>query len=183
MRQMTSENSGAARPAYKAAARRSLVRNRDGVAAIEFAMLAVPFLALLFVVLNTALVFFAQQTLQTATTQAARLILTGQAQQQNMSALQFQQAVCKNATAMFNCGGIAVSVQTFASFTAIAMTNPLQNGKLNTSNLPYSLGSSGDIEVVQVFYQWPLFATMLGPLAADTHDLLIATAAFRNEPY
>ncbi len=146
-------------------------------------MLIGPFLALLFLVFNTALVFFAQQTLQTATTQAARLIMTGQAQEQGMSANQFHQAICADATAMFNCAAIFVNVQTFTSFTAISMLNPMQAGTFNTNNMAYNLGSSGDIEVVQVFYQWPIFATMLGSLPGNQNDLLVATAAFRNEPY
>jgi Flp pilus assembly protein TadG len=174
---------GGIRQGVTAGGWRRLLICRSGTAAIEFAMLAVPFFGLLFLVFNTALVFFAQQTLQTATTQAARLIMTGQAQQQGMTATQFHQAICANATAMFNCSGIFINVQTFTSFTAVSMVNPLQAGKLNTSNLAYSVGVSGDIEVVQTFYQWPIFATMFGSLAPGTSDLLVATAAFRNEPF
>ena len=146
-------------------------------------MLALPFFGLLFLVFNTALVYFAQQTLQTATTQASRLILTGQAQQQGMTANQFHQAICANATAMFNCAGIYINVQTFNSFTSIAMLNPLQNGKFNTTNMGFNLGNSGDVEVVQIFYEWPIFGSSLGSLASGTNDLLVATAAFRNEPF
>ncbi len=46
--------------------------------AVEFAILAFPFLALLFAVMQTALIFFAQQTLETAAADSARLVLTGQ---------------------------------------------------------------------------------------------------------
>src|ERR1035437_1140141 len=55
-------------------------RHQDGTAAIEFALVAVPFLALLFAILETALVFFAGQTLETAASDSGRLIMTGQAQ-------------------------------------------------------------------------------------------------------
>jgi hypothetical protein len=50
----------------------------------------------------------------------------------------------------------------------------------------YSAGNPGDIVLVQVFYQWPIY---LGPLnftlanlGANTR-LLVGTAVFRNEPY
>src|ERR1700730_5541437 len=55
---------------------RFLHENR-AVAAVEFALVAAPFLALLIAILEVGLVFVAQQVLQTATTQASRLILTG----------------------------------------------------------------------------------------------------------
>ena len=38
-------------------------RHQDGTAAVEFALVAVPFLALLFAILETALVFFTGQTM------------------------------------------------------------------------------------------------------------------------
>jgi hypothetical protein len=50
----------------------------------------------------------------------------------------------------------------------------------------YSPGNPGDIVVVRVFYQWPLFVTGLGYNIANltgSKRLLTATAAFRNEPF
>jgi hypothetical protein len=66
------------------------------------------------------------------------------------------------------------------------MPSPLQNGTFNQANMSFSAGGSGDIEVVQVFYQWPLYGTLLGfdfsNLGGGLY-LLVATAAFRNEPF
>ena len=45
---------------------RRFVHRQDGAAAIEFALVAAPFLALTFAILETAMVFFAGQTLETA---------------------------------------------------------------------------------------------------------------------
>ena len=59
---------------------RAFARREDGAAAVEFAIVVAPFLAMLFAILETALVFFAGQTLETAVSDSARLILTGQAQ-------------------------------------------------------------------------------------------------------
>ncbi len=164
---------------------RSLVRCRSGATAVEFALVAPAFLALLYAILQTALVFFAQQVLQTATTQAARLIMTGQAQAANYTAAQFQQAVCTAATSLFNCSGIYVNVQTFSTFSSISMLNPVSSGVFSSSKMSYSPGGTGNIEIVQVFYQWPVYA---GPLSFNlsnmngSKNLLVATAAFRNEP-
>lgn len=57
--------------------------NRTGASAVEFALIAPIFLVLLFAIIETALMFFASQVLETMTQDAARMILTGQAQTAN----------------------------------------------------------------------------------------------------
>lgn len=175
----------ARRLAMRLGAREFLLAEK-GAAAIEFALLAAPFIAILVAILEVGIVFAAQQVLQTATSQAARLIMTGQAQNGGMSAAGFQGQVCANATSLFNCAGIYVNVQTFASFSSIAPTNPVNGGNFNPAGLNYSPGGSGDIVVVQVYYKWPVFTAPLGFNLSnlnDGTDLLVATAAFRNEPF
>lgn len=58
---------------------RRFARAEDAAAAVEFALVAAP-LALIFAILETALVFFAGQTPEAAASNSARLIMTGQAQ-------------------------------------------------------------------------------------------------------
>lgn len=161
-------------------------RDRRGATVVEFALVAAPFIALLIAILETCLVFFAQEVLQTATTQASRLVMTGQAQSQNLTASQYQQKVCNYASLVFTCSGIYVNVQTFSSFSSMTQLNPLQSGSFNSSTMNYSMGGPGDIVLVQVFYQWPI---ILGPLGftlsnmSGNYRLLVGTAVFRNEPY
>ena len=62
------------------AALRRFRRNRHGSAAVEFAMIAPMFIALLFAILESAMVFFASQVLETVTQDSARMIMTGQEQ-------------------------------------------------------------------------------------------------------
>jgi Flp pilus assembly protein TadG len=164
----------------------SFLRNRRGATAVEFGLVAAPFVGILIVILEAALVFFAQEVLQTATTDAARLIMTGQAQTSSLTQSQFQQDVCADAAVLFNCAGIYVNVQTFSSFSAMTQLSPLQSGTFNSGTLNYSMGTAGDIMLVQVFYQWPV---ILGPLnfvlsnMNGNYRLLVGTAVFRNEPY
>jgi len=169
----------------KHSAVRRFLRQGEGATAVEFALVAPAFIALLFAILETALVFFAQQVLQTATLQAARQIMTGQAQTANMTQSQFQAAVCANAGGLFNCGGIYAAVQTCTSFPSVTMYNPVSNGKFTGTGMPYSPGAPGDVEVVQVFYQWPVWPGPLNFTLANTNgntNVIVATAAFRNEP-
>src|ERR1700722_4638474 len=77
---------------------RRFFSHREGAPSVEFGLLAAPFLALSFATLQTAIIFFAGQALETATATSARLILTGQAQTQGWSAAQFKQQVCNTVT-------------------------------------------------------------------------------------
>jgi Flp pilus assembly protein TadG len=161
------------------------MRQRDGAAAVEFALVAFPFLALLFAILQTGLVFFASQTLEAAAASAARQNMTGQAQNAGDTAATFKQAVCAQIVAMFDCaGGVYVNVQTYANFASVGTTPPMLNGQLNTNNLQFQPGGPNDIVVVQLYYQWPI-AVPLYDLAnlPGNNRLLVATAVFQNEPY
>lgn len=169
----------------RATGMKRFVRNQDGVAAVEFALIAIPFFALLLAIFEIAFVILAQQVLQTAVTKSARLIMTGQAQTQSMTATQFQQNVCANVT-ILSCGSVYVNVQKFTSFSTISPLNPLQSGNFNSGSLSYNTGTPGDIMLVQVFYQLPVFVTPLGLNLSNMNGnmrLLVATAVFRNEPY
>ena len=78
-------------------------RNRRGSAAVEFALVAPVFFALLFAIIETAIVFFAGQVLETVTQDSARLIMTGQAQTAAYTQAQFKTLVCSKVVALFDC--------------------------------------------------------------------------------
>src|SRR6185437_2294918 len=85
---------------------RRFARDRDGASALEFAIVAPFFFALLFAILETALMFFASQTLETMTQTSMRMILTGQAQNAGWKAADFKTYVCSQIPAMFSCSNI-----------------------------------------------------------------------------
>src|ERR1700709_370917 len=90
-------------------------RNRRGSAAVEFALVAPVFFALLFAIIETAIVFFAGQVLETVTQDSARMIMTGQAQTASYSQSDFKNnVVCPKIIVLFDCsGGISVDVQSY----------------------------------------------------------------------
>jgi Flp pilus assembly protein TadG len=166
---------------------RRFVCRQDGAAAIEFGMVALPFLGLTFAILETALVFFAGQTLETAVADSARLIMTGQAQNGGWSKDDFKTQVCARIYGLFDCvNGVYVDVKTYTSFNAITNDPPLNNGALDPTKMNFSPGNPGDIEVVTLYYQWPIYVSLLGNHLADLSGnkrLLVATAVFCNEPF
>jgi Flp pilus assembly pilin Flp len=159
-----------------------------GATAVEFGIVAVPFIALMMAIIETALVFFAGQFLETSVSQAGRLIRTGQAQQQGLTAATFKTLICGEISDLFDCeGGLYVDVKRYPTFADIDLGKPVDvNGVFKPDAFDYDAGHGGDIVVVRAFYEWPTFVNKLGndmgDLANGKH-LLAATTAFRNEPF
>jgi Flp pilus assembly protein TadG len=167
---------------------RRLARDEKGGAAVEFALVAAPFLALTFAIVETALIFFASQTLETVVADSARLIMTGQAQTQGFSQAQFADQVCNRIKGMFTCGNLIIDVQQYSNFASANTGLPVDaQGNLQI-NPAYSPGGPNCIVVVRVMYPWPVYVSLLGlskslSNMAGNKYLIMATAAFRNEPY
>ena len=166
-------------------------RNRRGAVAIEFAFVAPVFFVLLFAIIESAIVFFAGQVLETGTQDSARLMYTHQAQDSGMTEAAFKTDLCNRISTLFDCGGpnlanLYVDVKIFPPGSAISITDPIVNGNL-TGPFLYQLppvGASNTV-VVRVFYKWQLFVTSLGFNFANltgSKRLLAATAAFHVEP-
>src|ERR1700756_4426831 len=100
-------------------------RHRRGSAAVEFALVAPVFFALLFAIVEVALMFFASQVLETVTQASARYLLTGQAQSGSLTQAQFKTYVCSQIPALFTCANLQVNVQSYPSFAAISNTSPI----------------------------------------------------------
>ena len=77
-------------------------------------------------------------------------------------------------------------MKTFTSFSNVSMTNPVDGSGNFTPPNNYQPGGPGDIVVVRLFYQYPVYVSLLGFNLSNVNGgkrLLAATAAFRNEPY
>ena len=164
-------------------ATRRLARKEDGAAAVEFGFVAAPFLLLMFAIMETTLVFFAGQALETAVADSSRMIMTGQAQAKGFNQSAFKEAVCARIYGLFDCqGGIHIDVKTYPNFATINLTPPLDANGNFQDNTTYQPGGPGDIVVVRLYYQWPIYVSLLQNMSGHKR-LLIATAAFRNEPF
>lgn len=164
-------------------------RKNDGAAAVEFAIVVVPFFAILFAIIELALVFWAGQVLETAVNDTSRLIMTGQAQSQNFDQARFKTELCARVLGLFNCNtGMIIDVRTSGAFASANMSKPTYkaDGTVDDTGFQYQTGGPGDIVVVRVMYEWPLILRTFGLDLADTPSgkrLLMAAVAFRNEPY
>jgi Flp pilus assembly protein TadG len=162
-----------------------LGRAEQGASAVEFALIAPAFIAILVAIFQVAVFLFAQQALQNAATEAGRTLMTGQAASDTQA--QFKTAICNNylPTILFKCNSLIVSVQSGAAATTAMPVLYDTNGQPITS-FPYSPGQPGDTVVVILAYPWP---TVMGPLGFALSNLpngaaeMMGVAAYRVEPY
>lgn len=165
---------------------RRFAGDERGVSAVEFGIIALPFFALLCAIIETALIFFGNQILDSAVADTARLIRTGQAQQQGFSKAKFRTELCSRFHAMLACDeNLHIDVRKYTNFGAANLGQPVKDGKL-VDDFQYDHGKSGEIVVVRAFYEWPLFFNKLGfqlDNLSNGHHLMGSVTAFRNEPF
>lgn len=161
--------------------------DESGSSALEFALVAIPLIILLLGILQVGIIYLGNLTLENATSQGARLIRTGQAQTQSFDATAFKQEVCEHLPPFLACSKLEVDVRHFTNFGGVQLTKPLDGNGSMQSNFSYEPGIAGDVVVVRAFYPWGLTAGFPSFLRmsnmADNYRLLIATVAFRNEPF
>jgi len=159
-----------------------------GATAVEFAIIAPIFIAVLVALFQTCLFLFAQMAIQNAAVEAGRYFMTGQAQTNSVT---WTQTTIKNAVcpaALFNCANMYLVVQDYSSFTSASTSAPAMynaNGQAITT-YAYNPGTQSDIMVVQLIYAWPVIAAPLGFSLSNLPNNgieVMGVSAFRVEPY
>jgi Flp pilus assembly protein TadG len=177
------------RKARVAARLRTLARDRSGATVIEFALVAAPFVALIMAVLQTSVVFFSQQTLETSAERTARQLMTGQAQTSGTTQSSFKTTACNNLPRFMKCANLMIDVQNADNFSSVDTSMPTltYDSSGNVTNAwKFSPGGAGSIVIMRTMYQLPVIS---GPLGFDLSNmgsnkrLLIATSVFKTEPY
>jgi Flp pilus assembly protein TadG len=183
----------------------------EGVTAIEFGLVALPFLMLLFGIMAVGLFFFTQFSLENAVWAASRDLRTG-VYQTNASGSryfgltselakdEFKKSICDRTPSYVsaNCtSDIRVLVQSYtgatsntASTAPITKPNCLATPSTLVSNTDakasFSTGSQSSVVLVTVCYAYRLGGLMpflkFGSMGGGVH-LIQASAAFQSEPY
>ncbi|MDQ1197334.1 TadE/TadG family type IV pilus assembly protein [Agrobacterium sp. SORGH_AS 787] len=188
------------RPMLQKALPGKLLRSRDGAAAIEFAILAMPYFLVVFAILETFIAMTGEQLFVNATDTMARKLRTGQIAN-TVTAEDFRKQFCKEISIMVTCDDktpskLYIDLRQFNSFADIPKTIPLiQTGQyydLNTSVFGFKPGGPGTINMLRVYYRWPVITDLIRPYltkirpadgSMPSHFLIVATDAYRNENY
>jgi Flp pilus assembly protein TadG len=162
-------------------------RIERGTTAVEFALIAPPFLATLIAIFEVTIFLFGQMALQNAANQAARYFLTGQAENGSWTATYVVNKVCP---VLFNCNKLFIVVQDYATFAAANTSAPTMydasGNMLTQPQYTYDTGAPNEIMVLQLVYAWPVVP---GPLGFDLGTVqhgaveMMGVSAFRVEPY
>jgi Flp pilus assembly protein TadG len=176
----------------------------DGFTAVEFALVSVPFLMMIFGILGLCLYFFTVFSMEQAVITASREIRTGSMQQGSgsyaglNSAAQiqskFREQVCKNAPAYIksDCNGkVRVMVQSSAGFKTMVEPN-CKNGSGNLvteaeAGAHFTPGGTSDVVFATAcvsYTMWKLIPFFKSNTAfTDGASLIQASVTFRTEPY
>ncbi len=139
--------------------------DRRGVAAVEFAMVSIPFFLLLFFIFEISMDLFQQEALDAALHLAVRQIQTGNAQNVSNGAAFVSTYMCPYATAVLNCNNISIKVQKLT---------------LNAGTTLYTTGSGGTA-INGGYTDYYNFTTGQLPMTAGALDLSsFASANFCN---
>lgn len=170
-------------------------RKERGAAAVEFAIIATPFFFLLFALFEVMIIFFIQTTLESAVAEESRKIKTGQASAgSGTNAATFKANICNRMVGLINCDDrLFVMVQRQPAIGNLP--SPLDDPTILAAP-PYEANTpASSIVVVRAFYMHQLITPGLtGALSNTTSQgpngnlgngnrMLIATSAFRNEPF
>jgi Flp pilus assembly protein TadG len=166
-------------------------RAERGATAVEFGLISLPMLVMIFGLLELAMVFLVTTSLDTATQMASRQIRTGAFQNGGQTSMQdFKNLVCANMTWLQSeCqSNLSLDVQTFSNYSSLAAAQSPNASTFNPNTLCFNVGQPTDIVLVRVFYQWGLITPLLVPAfenmgGGSGKRLLSSTTAFRNEPY
>lgn len=164
---------------------------RRGMAAVEFALVALPFFMLTLGLAEVSMMGFAQTSLDFAMSETARRIRTGEAQVAGDTYGAVQTELCNQFRTflILDCSGnLYLDVNNYPSFQAAAagQVNPVQNGQFQANGFGYNPGNPADIVVVRAYYRWQIMTPLFEPIFQNVGNgqrILVSTMMFRNEPY
>ncbi|MBY5356450.1 pilus assembly protein [Rhizobium leguminosarum] len=188
---------------------RALARSREGAAAIEFALLAIPYFLVIFAILETFVAFAAEELVSNGVDTMSRRMRTGQitynlGRTTDMNQAQFRQAFCDEISILIRCSASEVAtpsklyldVQTFSAFSAIPTTIPKLStdryADINTAAFKFAPGGAGTVNMVRAYYRWEIITDLVRPYISTIRPadgsmpsqyLIVATAAFQSEQY
>jgi Flp pilus assembly protein TadG len=169
---------------------RRFAGNRDGSTAIEFTMLAIPFSALVFAILESCISFAAQEVLANTTDDIARQLRTGQIRAADINEIKLKNMICDHLDVIVanGCPGLVVDLREYPTFAdAAAVKIKLTADKdIDTTGFDVKPGKSMSKNMLRVFYKWPVITDFLRKEMSNLKDgktLHFASVTWQNEPF
>lgn len=175
-----------------ARSRARLGADRRGATAVEFALIALPFFALMGVIVQGAINVLAQQTLDATVGRAARLLRTGAFQDAadgSDPGQRMRRVLCGSAVIFFRCDDVKIDLSTGGSFSQSQLAPAYDTTAKNWAS---GFGSRFDCPAGNDVVSLRVAVPVLGPFSMldftgqpmpGGRQLVTSTAVFRTEPY
>jgi Flp pilus assembly protein TadG len=150
-------------------------RNDDGGAAVEFALVAMPFIGLVVAVIELGIFFFASRYFEDGVFNASRQVMTQRLPAASICSA-FRTEIANNLAGWINPNNVVLSVSTGTNFGAGTAVNLSAGG--------CSFGTPGQVVTVTATYPYPFrgFRIALGGTLWGANTNLAVSTAFRVEP-
>ena len=177
---------------------RSFLADTSGQTGIELALVGLPFLTMMFGIINTGMYFYAMNCLDRAVEDTARYLRTGEAQKGTVANLttvgQFRNMVCSKATSYIKCTNLQISIQKSTDWGTIQPVTCITNGALtagvqSTDLTPIAtgMGTQNTKLLIAACYKWDMGKYL--PFVhwdakfPDGSALIQSSTALQIEPY
>jgi Flp pilus assembly protein TadG len=165
---------------------RGWVHNKDGATAIEFSLLAIPYVFLTLGIIELSIMYASASLLEGATNSAARLIKTGQIQTAGGNEEDaFRTALCNYATVLINCNDVVIEALPMNSFSDYDAMQPQMDKNGNMVSQGFNPGGSDAKTLIRVAYRYTMLTPFVGTLLAGPTNsrLFMSTVVLQTEPY
>lgn len=171
-----------------------------GTTAVEFGLVATPFLLLMMGIITVGMQYLTLHSLEHAVAEASRHVRTGQAQKAGLTVDDFRKIVCDAAGSFITCDSrLVIHIRSGERFTDLApMASCIVDGGLapaagsGSDSIVAAVGEENRKVAVSVCYEWmmgsQLWQTIWNlvsptPVTEAGKTILSAAAAFQTEPY
>jgi Flp pilus assembly pilin Flp len=166
----------------------SYIKKNDGATAIEMAFIALPLCYFMIGIIEIALMFTTSIVLEGATSDASRLVRTGQVQQAGADGQSmFEDALCDAMSVLASCDDISYEVVQIGDGWGGAAGNSANfddDGGFQSQG--FDPGGVSDVVLIRAVYDYPLKTPIISDFFGDPGKntrLMMSTIVLQTEPY
>lgn len=168
---------------------RRFSRDTKGSTAVEFSIIAMPFFALIFAILESCISFATQQFIANSADRVSREVRTGRLKAADLTGTKLHELVCSQIALMApdGCPDLVLDMNNYATFAAVPTAVPFDgSGDINTTGFVVNPGGPSTINHLRIYYRWPIMTDFLRAYMSNLpggKTLLLTSATWRNEPF
>jgi Flp pilus assembly protein TadG len=155
-----------------------MLMGKKGQTTVEFAVAALLLVPLLFAIMDLAIMFYVNLTMQRAVREGARYAITGQTGTSGNRRTELINQIKKASLDLYDKNDLS------EKDPSVSILTPTSTTFTNYTGSPVSdTGSQNQIIIVRLTYAWPLLTPVLKPFFLNGRYTFTASATMKNEPW